>query len=87
MSGITANPLRNLLDYTDDDSEGPITEQGFKASASLEEGVSGVRKIDTTYENTDEDMVNRPRSEHNSLDPESDTDKPWRNRINKKRGQ
>lgn len=87
MSALTGTPLIHLLPYDDIDGEGPITEQGFQAAADLGEGISGRRAIDTTYENTDEDMVNRPRSDHNSLYPEGDMDKPWRNRPNPRRGQ
>lgn len=87
MAGITANPLNHLVQYDDCDCEGPLTEAAFQAQADLKEGVSGQRTVDTTYENTDEDMVNRPRSDFNSNDPEGDTDKPWRNRPNPGRGQ
>lgn len=87
MAAITANPLIHSIPYDECDCEGPLTEVSFQARASLEEGVSGQMPIDTTYENTDVDMVNRPRSEFNSLDPEGDMDKPWRNWPNKGRGQ
>lgn len=87
MAGITANPLKHLVIYDECDCEGPITEDKFLARASLEDGVSGQMPIDTTFENTDVDMVNRPRSDFNSLDPEGDADKPWRDWPNKGRGQ
>lgn len=35
----------------------------FKAGSSMEQGVSGRKKIDTTYENYSEDMVDAPRSD------------------------
>ena len=33
----------------------------FKANASIDEGVSGTKKIDTLYENTSQDYVENPR--------------------------
>lgn len=44
------------------DLEEPLTEIQFRASADLQEGCSGRRPIDTTFENTHADKVNRPRS-------------------------
>ena len=85
MTAITANPIRNLLDYTDCDCDGPITKDNFQAHASLEEGVSGHRRIDTTYENTETDYVNKPRS--SVMETENDPDKPWRDWPNPRRGQ
>jgi hypothetical protein len=62
----------------DCDCEGPITEANFRAQENLQEGISGRRSLDTTYENDDVDsLVNRPRSAEDF--PESDKDKPWRN--------
>lgn len=44
------------------DLEEPLTEIQFRAQADLQEGCSGCRAIDTTFENTHQDVVNRPRS-------------------------
>ena len=38
------------------------TEARFAAGASLQEGVSGAKSIDTEYENFSEDTVDAPRS-------------------------
>lgn len=42
------------------------TEAQFEAGADIDEGVSGRKRIDTTYENYSEDIVN-PRSEDSPL--------------------
>lgn len=79
MAGLTPA----LVSYRDCDCEEPITEENFQAAADLQEGISGRRSmVDTTYENYDKELVNRPRSESNSLEKENDTDKPWRNWTN-----
>lgn len=84
MAAITGVSLLHAINYEDMDIEGPLTEESFQASASLEDGHGGVRKIDTTFENTTTEMINSPRTElHESNDP----DKPWRNRRNIRRGQ
>lgn len=36
-------------------------ERQFKAGSSLDEGVSGRKKIDTMYENTSQDVIDNPR--------------------------
>lgn len=46
------------------DSDAPFDEARFEATADLVEGVSGVKSIDTSYENYDEDVVVSPRSDH-----------------------
>jgi hypothetical protein len=45
------------------DSDKHCTEERFQAAASLEEGISGAHRIDTTFENYSEDTVNAPRSD------------------------
>ena len=45
----------------DDDNCCSVEEQ-FVECASLEEGVSGCKPIDTLYDNTSEDRINAPRS-------------------------
>lgn len=44
-------------------------ESAFHAGESLTEGVSGKRRIDTTYENTSQDIVESPRSGENAPVP------------------
>lgn len=75
MSALTPG----YLSYRDCDCEEPVTEANFRAKEDLQEGISGRRSIDTTYEDYATEVVNAPRSNSNSLDPESDTDKPMRN--------
>lgn len=41
----------------------PRDENTFQSRASLEEGVSGLKALDTTYENTSETIVQEPRSD------------------------
>lgn len=85
MSAITGVSLLHAINYEDMDIEGPLTEANFKASASMEDGHAGVRKIDTTFENTTTAMINEPPVVN--LGESNDTDKPWRNRRNPRRGQ
>lgn len=78
MAGITPA----LVGYNDcDTEEPPITEKNFQAREDLQEGISGRCSIDTTYENDRRmnEVVNAPRSSFNSLPPDNDPDKPWRN--------
>lgn len=49
----------NMVD--EDNMEGGV-EGRFKAGASLDEGVSGRKSIDTSFENTSQDIVDNPRS-------------------------
>jgi len=51
-----------MVEVDTDNMAGGVEER-FYAGASLEEGVSGVKSIDTTYENFSEDLVDSPRSE------------------------
>lgn len=44
------------------DSEGPLTEDNFHSGASLSEGVSGKRAIDSSYENERDTRVINSRS-------------------------
>jgi hypothetical protein len=39
------------------DSEAPLTTDSFQASADLQDGHSGVRKIDTQYEANDYELL------------------------------
>lgn len=75
MSGLTPG----YISYRDCDCEEPITEANFHAKENLQEGINGLRKLDTTYEDYATEVVNAPRSQSNSLEVENDTDKPWRN--------
>lgn len=69
---------------SDCDIEGPITAENFQAASDLQEGISGRRAIDTTYENDDVDsLVNNPQSAYDNP-RETDTDKPWVNWRNNK---
>tara|TARA_Y100000310_G_C20251393_1_gene609266 strand:- start:51 stop:356 length:306 start_codon:yes stop_codon:yes gene_type:complete len=45
----------------DDDNMNGVEAQ-FSANASLEEGISGQKPIDTLFENTSEDDIDAPRS-------------------------
>ena len=48
------------------DSEAPLTTDTFQATADLQDGHSGVRKIDTSYEAVDYELlrgtVNKPNA-------------------------
>ena len=68
--GVTPRPSHRQYVYenlgmveVDTDNARGRVEADFRAGASLEEGVSGVKAIDTTYENFSEDIVDGPRSE------------------------
>lgn len=56
----------------------PDLEAEFHAGASAEEGVSGLKAIDTTFENTSQDIVEKPRSAYNSPAPADLDDYPHR---------
>lgn len=73
MSALT--PITK--NFQDCDCEEAITEENFRAAEDLQEGISGRRRIDSTYENDGHSMVNAPRSGKEF--PESDKDKPYRN--------
>ena len=77
MSGLTPG----YTSYNDCDCEEPITEKNFQAAEDLQEGISGRRSLDSTYENDRRmnEVVNSPRSDFNSLEKDNDKDKPWRN--------
>ena len=63
MPNITKLTNEDLLvdpEMIDSDNMETV-EQGFKANASLAEGVSGRRTIDTMYENTSEGVIDNPR--------------------------
>lgn len=47
----------------DSDNLMPGCEQDFQSRASLQEGVGGLKSIDTTYENYSESIVECPRSD------------------------
>lgn len=49
-------------DMVDTDNMQYGIEAQFKSGASLEEGVSGRKSIDTSFENTSEDEIDSPRS-------------------------
>jgi hypothetical protein len=51
-----------ISDHDYDNLESDCCSQ-FKAGESMADGVSGKKKIDTTFENTSEDIVDRPRSD------------------------
>lgn len=53
----------NLGVYEYDSDQMVDTEGSFRANESLEEGVSGLKAIDTTFDNTSEPIVERPRNE------------------------
>ena len=75
MTGLTPG----YISYRDCDCEEPVTETSFQANGDLNEGVSGKLGFDSTYENYEKEVVNAPRSDFNSLEPDDDPDKPWRN--------
>jgi len=50
-------------DYEMFDSRANVTEKQFKARADLQEGVSGCKPLDTTFENTERTQVIAPRSD------------------------
>ena len=65
---VTTGPSMRV--YTDEnlgiyeyDDDKHCTEERFQSRASLECGVNGHQKIDTSFENYSEDTVNAPRSE------------------------
>ncbi len=49
-------------DMVDEDNMNYGVEAQFDAGASMEEGVSGRKPIDTSFENTSEDTIDAPRS-------------------------
>jgi hypothetical protein len=61
------------LTETDSDQGGDCCAR-FAAGADMAEGVSGRKKIDTTYENFSEDLVDAPRSD--SSDGSATASKP-----------
>ena len=68
---IKVRPGASTVDYdfehlgiSEWDSDTPCDDERFQDEASLAEGVSGMKPIDTTYENFDEDYVFNPRSDH-----------------------
>ena len=75
--GVTPRPsYRNyvaenlgVVEVDTDNIMGDCCEDVFFAGASLEEGVNGVKAIDTTYENTSESIIERPRSEYGAKGP------------------
>ena len=63
-------PMKNAKDtympgfaVVDPDMDWGFTEQKFQECASLEEGINGCASMDTTFENTSEETVTRPRSD------------------------
>ena len=69
---VAVQPSAGYADYVsenlgvvevDVDNMLPSTESEFQAMGSLEEGVSGLKAIDTGYENTSESEVQSPRSD------------------------
>lgn len=75
--GVTPRPsTRNYVDENlgvyefdvDNLAPSPDLEGDFHANRSAREGVSGLKAIDTTYENTSEDVVESPRSERDAGD-------------------
>jgi hypothetical protein len=55
----------SIFDVDSDNGQDCCSE--FKAGASMEEGVAGRKKIDTTFENTSEDIVDAPRSDRGGV--------------------
>ena len=45
------------VSFGDIDSEKPLTTEIFNSKADIEDGVSGKASLDTTYENTDYELV------------------------------
>lgn len=72
--------LAGFRDFGMWDQEKEFTDAKFKSGNDLQEGVSGLSKIDTTFENTVKDRVNKPASEYNSTDdcPDPDKSQDWR---------
>lgn len=66
------------------DQDSGTVEDKFKRQASLKEGISGRKRIDTTFENYETTEVEAPRSDYNSLPdddykPGDDISQSWRN--------
>ena len=57
MSALTPTTLAQDLIFADLDTEGPCSDAKFKAQADLKEGVAGRHAIDSTYENTDYELL------------------------------
>lgn len=56
MSAMTpVGPVQAII-YEQYDSEIPITTKGFQAGADIKEGIGGLKKIDTTFENVDYEL-------------------------------
>jgi hypothetical protein len=56
MSFTPVGPVQAII-FEEWDGEGPCTPESFMANASLDEGISGRYPIDSTYENTDYELL------------------------------
>ncbi len=75
--GVTPKPgYHNYVDANLKIVEGDIDnymsdsydcEETFRANADIDEGVSGLKAIDTTYENTSESIIENPKSDRKGL--------------------
>ena len=68
---LPVRPAASDVDYdfehlgiSERDESAICDEERFKDCANLQEGISGCKPIDTTYENFAEDVVDNPRSDH-----------------------
>lgn len=57
-----------MVEVDTDNLAGPF-EGRFHARGDLHEGISGVKAIDTTYENFSEDIVDNPKSDRSDGGP------------------
>ena len=62
LSKYTNENLVIAPDMVDSDNMQYGVEAEFQAQASIDEGVSGRKSIDTSYENFSQDVVDTPRS-------------------------
>lgn len=56
---MTMTPVSAIqaIMFEDSDSDGPFSTKSFQAKDDITEGVSGKQRIDTTFENTDYELL------------------------------
>ncbi len=57
MAAMTPVSPSQAIKYEQYDEEKPITTRGFEDKSDINDGVSGRRKIDSSYENVDYELL------------------------------
>lgn len=57
MSFTPVGPVQAIIYEEWDEEGGPCSQEKFQAKADLKEGISGRHPIDTTFENTDYELL------------------------------